>query len=87
MKEELKAAKAELDAQNVTVTPLISFYDQEEIHKNCTVQILTNTKTGDVSIGWWENTQEEEPSEEDEFEVDEDGYLDEDEEDDDECLD
>ena len=31
------------------------FYDKEEIHENCTVQVLTNTKTGDVSVGWWEN--------------------------------
>ena len=29
------------------------FYDKEEIHENCTVQVLTNTKTGDVSVGWW----------------------------------
>lgn len=32
-----------------------SFYDKEEIHENCTVQVLTNTKTGDVSVGWWKN--------------------------------
>ena len=32
-----------------------SFYDKEEIHENCTVQVLTNTKTGDVSVGWWQN--------------------------------
>lgn len=31
------------------------FYDKEEIHENCTVQVLTNTKTGEVSVGWWEN--------------------------------
>lgn len=34
-----------------------NFYDKEEIHENCTVQVLTNTKTGDVSIGWWQNEQ------------------------------
>lgn len=32
-----------------------NIFDQEEIHENCTVQILTNTNTGEVSIGWWEN--------------------------------
>lgn len=32
-----------------------NFYDKEEIHENCTVQVLTNTKTGDVSVGWWKN--------------------------------
>ena len=30
-------------------------YDQEEIYENCTVQVLTNTVTGKVSIGWWRN--------------------------------
>lgn len=30
-------------------------YDQIEEHENCTVQILTNSVTGDVSVGWWEN--------------------------------
>ena len=30
-------------------------YDQEEIFPDCTVQILTNTVTGDVSVGWWPN--------------------------------
>lgn len=28
-----------------------NFYDKEEVYENCTVQILTNTKTGDVSVG------------------------------------
>jgi hypothetical protein len=30
-------------------------YDKEEVYTNCTVQILTNTVTGDVSVGWWRN--------------------------------
>lgn len=38
----------------------ISYYDQEEIIPNCTVQILTNSVTGDVSIGWWRNDPDEE---------------------------
>lgn len=33
----------------------IAFYDKEEIFENCTVQVLTNTKTGEVSVGWWQN--------------------------------
>ena len=33
----------------------ISYYDKVETHENCTVQILTNTQTGEVSVGWWEN--------------------------------
>lgn len=32
-----------------------SFFDKEEIHENCTVQILTNTATGETSVGWWKN--------------------------------
>ena len=30
-----------------------NIYDQEEIHENCTVQILRNSVTGETSIGWW----------------------------------
>lgn len=33
----------------------VSFFDKQEIHPNCTVQVLTNTVTGDVSVGWWNN--------------------------------
>lgn len=32
-----------------------NLYDEEEIHKNATVQILRNSITGEESIGWWEN--------------------------------
>lgn len=32
-----------------------NIYDSEEIHENCTVQILKNSVTGETSIGWWEN--------------------------------
>ena len=32
-----------------------NMYDKEEIYPNCTVQILTNTLTGEVSVGWWKN--------------------------------
>lgn len=43
-----------------TVTSLLEFYDKEETHENCTVQVLTNTKTGAVSVGWWRNEEAEE---------------------------
>lgn len=36
----------------------IPIYDQEEIHENCTVQILSNSVTGEVSVGWWPNEKE-----------------------------
>ena len=32
-----------------------NFYDKEEIYPDCTVQVLTNTATGEVSVGWWKN--------------------------------
>lgn len=38
----------------------VSIYDEEEIHPNCTVQILRNSITGETSIGWWENEESEE---------------------------
>lgn len=36
----------------------VAIYDEEEIHPNCTVQILRNSVTGDISIGWWDNEDE-----------------------------
>ncbi len=36
----------------------INVFDEEEIHENCTVQILRNSITGEISIGWWENDPE-----------------------------
>lgn len=33
----------------------VFIYDEEEIHENCTVQILKNSVTVEISIGWWEN--------------------------------
>ena len=30
-------------------------FDKEEIYRDCTVQVLTNTVTGEVSVGWWQN--------------------------------
>lgn len=54
----------ELQKQDdVQVTSLISFYDLEEIIENCTVQILTNSKTGETSIGWWRNNPKEDENE------------------------
>lgn len=29
-----------------------NIYDQEEVHHNCTVQILRNSVTGETSFGW-----------------------------------
>lgn len=35
-----------------------NIYDQEEIHHNCTVQVLTNSLTGEVSVGWLEEKED-----------------------------
>lgn len=35
-----------------------NIYDQEERHENCTVQILRNSVSGEISVGWWENKEE-----------------------------
>lgn len=32
-----------------------NFYEHEETYPDCTVQVLTNTKTGKVSVGVWKN--------------------------------
>lgn len=32
-----------------------NIFDKEEIIENCTVQILKNSVTGEVSVGWWRN--------------------------------
>lgn len=38
-----------------TIPTETNLYDVEEIHENCTVQILRNSLTGEESVGWWEN--------------------------------
>ena len=37
-----------------------NIYDQEEIHHGCTVHVLSNSVTGEVSVGWWQEKEEEE---------------------------
>lgn len=32
-----------------------NLYDQEEIFTDCTVQVWTNSVTGETSVGWWRN--------------------------------
>lgn len=31
----------------------IGFYDEREVYRNCTVEILKNSVTGEVSVGWY----------------------------------
>lgn len=51
--DEIDTALQELLMPEMSVD--IDVYDEEEIHENCTVQILQNSVTGKISIGWWEN--------------------------------
>lgn len=44
-------------ADNMIITE-VNFFDKEEIFTNCTVQVLTNTITGEVSVGWWKNKED-----------------------------
>ena len=50
--ERKQATSDKTSDTNVVVETNI--YDSEEIHHNCTVQILHNSVTGEQSIGWWE---------------------------------
>ena len=36
----------------------LNMFDEEEIHPNCTVQILRNSVTDEYSVGWWDNNEE-----------------------------
>ena len=49
---------------SIQVTSVISFFDKVEVHRNCTVEVLTNTQTGEVSVGWWKNDPDEEEGDE-----------------------
>ena len=31
----------------------LNLYDQCDVIEGCTVEILTNTLTGETSVGWW----------------------------------
>ena len=39
----------------------LNMYDQCEIIEGCTVEILTNTATGETSVGWWRGGVEDRP--------------------------
>lgn len=56
---EIQRLKKELDDARTKVE--LSIYDQEEFHEGCTVHVLMNSRTGDVSIGWWHGTKDDMP--------------------------
>lgn len=33
----------------------VNTFDKEEVFRDCTVQVLTNTATGETSVGWWKH--------------------------------
>ena len=39
----------------------LNMYDHCEIIEGCTVEILTNTATGETSAGWWRGGVEDRP--------------------------
>lgn len=48
------AYQMEVDDERTNDIPI---FDEEEIYPNCTVQILRNSITGQISVGWWKNTE------------------------------
>ena len=50
-----KATEKAIEAWNRRTTIETNIYDKEETYPNCPVQVLTNTATGEVSVGWWKN--------------------------------
>ena len=58
--ELMEAKITELEHDPLTDTNFdATIYDKEETITHCTVQILTNTYTGDISVGWWKESAEE----------------------------
>lgn len=39
----------------------LNLYDKCEIIEGCTVEVLTNTVTGETSVGWWRGGVEDRP--------------------------
>lgn len=49
--KEIQEFRLKLEEAQVST----AIFDEEEIYPNCTVQILRNSVTGEVSVGWWPN--------------------------------
>lgn len=45
------SSESEYDAFGLYET---NIFDEEETYHGCTVQVLKNTVTGEISIGWWQ---------------------------------
>lgn len=57
-KHSWKIISGEQESPPVITSMEIGLFDREDIYPDCTVQVLTNTITGETSVGWWENTRE-----------------------------
>ncbi len=51
-----KAIQKQDEPKKTVLKVETNIFDKEEIIEGCTVQVLTNTHTGQVSIGWWKGT-------------------------------
>ena len=58
--EAVQMAISALEKQEGSFAVETNIYDTEEIHHGCIVQILRNSVTGEVSVGWWKEKEEEE---------------------------
>ena len=48
-----------MDSDNCEIVNVeTNMYNKEEIIYPCTVQVLTNTVTGEISYGWWKGPPE-----------------------------
>lgn len=64
---ELEKLKCELDSANREIEQLtkanfwlsndasMGIYDKRDVYRDCTVEVLQNSVTGSVSVGWWPN--------------------------------
>lgn len=53
-REEIKEAY-EIAIKALEAQTEVNIYDKEETYHGCTVQVLTNTVTGQTSVGWWKD--------------------------------
>lgn len=49
------AAEGKMSEEPKIIGISTNLFDEVEIHENCTVQILRNSVTGEISVGWLEN--------------------------------
>lgn len=55
IKREIEKSPIVEELKNREVTIETNIFDKETTIENCTVQILENSITGEVSVGWWRN--------------------------------